>query len=58
MKIIHIELVGILGGIIDSRIVNVAEGDDEAQLINDATLELVRACILNPGDSIRISEYQ
>jgi len=60
MRIITIELVGSHGGTLDSTIVNIPEGlaDDGESLIKEATLTFVQHLVLNPGDNIRISEYQ
>jgi len=60
MMIVTIELVGSHGGTLDSRVVNIPEGtvDDGEALIKAAVLEFVQQLVLNPGDHIRISEYQ
>ena len=60
MKVVMIELVGRHGGTLDSRMVDIPEGltDDGESLIKAAMLEFVGQLVLNPGDSIRVSEYQ
>jgi len=58
MRIIYIELVGSHGGTLNSCSVNIPDDADGEKLINEAVQKFVHACILNPGDAIRISEYQ
>jgi hypothetical protein len=60
MLIVTIELVGSHGGTLDSTVVRVPEGQEDggAAQINAAVQAFVSQLILNPGDSIRISEYQ
>jgi hypothetical protein len=60
MKIVLIELVGSHGGTLDSRSVNIPEGliDNGESLIKAAMLEFVQQLVLNPGDTLRVSEYQ
>jgi len=60
MKIVTIELVGSHGGTLDSKVVNIPEGlaDDGESLIKAAMLEFVEQLVLNPGDTLRVSEYQ
>ena len=60
MRIVTIELVASYGSTLDSRVVNIPEGltDDGESLIKTAMLEFVQQLVLNPGDSLRVSEYQ
>ena len=60
MRIVTIELVASYGSTLDSRVVSIPEGltDDGESLIKTAMLEFVQQLVLNPGDSLRVSEYQ
>jgi len=60
VRIVTIELVASYGSTLDSRVVNIPEGltDDGESLIKTAMLEFVQQLVLNPGDSLRVSEYQ
>jgi len=60
MKIVLIELVNSSSCTLDSCSVNIPEGliDDGESLIKQAMLDFVQQLVLNPGDTLRVSEYQ
>lgn len=58
MKIVTVELVGSHGGTLDVRTISLADDEEGESKINEVVMELARDCILHPGDTIRVSEYQ
>ena len=58
MKIVLIELVGSHGCTLDSKVVNIPDGEDSERYIKDAMVEFIGDLVLNPGDTLRVSEYQ